>query len=131
MPEVTVKYPAGFFVLFSDRMFFMRTLMKSTAVNMDAINPVTGVKTNFASDPDANIDLVMIPYDPFDAEVTTPLLATIVTYDWPDRLETIESRVAAIAAEVRRAIPHTLFPVDKEAISFTFLGKKTGAWAVA
>ncbi len=129
MPAVTIHYPRGFFDA-TDRVRFKRIVKQSVATNMDAINPVTGKKTDYGADPDSFIDLLLVPYDPEDAEVTTPLLGTIVTYDWPDRVATLPDRVKAITRDARHYL-RNLVEDDKEAISFTFIGKRDGAWAVA
>ncbi len=130
MPAVTMYYPRGFFDS-TDKARFRRDVKQSVAGYMDAIDPATGERTKYGADPDAFIDLVLIPYDPDDAEVTTPLLGTIVTYEWPDRIVNLRDRINAITNEVRRSLPTELVPRDQEAISFTFLGKMAGAWAVA
>jgi hypothetical protein len=130
MPAVTVYYPQGFFDA-TDKVRFKRNIKQIVANNMDAINPETNELTLYGADPDAFIDLVMVPYDHDDAEVTTPLLATIVTYEWPDRMANLPARIENITKAVRRGLPNGLVPSDQEAISFTFLGKVPGAWAVA
>lgn len=130
MPAVTVYYPVHFFDA-TDKARFKRNVKQLVAHHMDAINPETSEMTAYGNNPDAFIDLLLFPYDSDDAEVTTPLLATIVTYEWPDRMRNLSNRIQAITKAVRWSLPTDLVPRDQEAISFTFLGKKEGAWAVA
>ena len=92
MPAVTVLYPRHHFDA-TDKVRFKRTVRNSVAVHMDAINPATGERTNFAAEVEKSIDLVLIPYDPEDADVTALCLATIVTYDWPDRMANLADRI--------------------------------------
>lgn len=132
MPAVTVLYPRNFFMDPTDKIRFKRTVKRAVAVHMDAIDPSskTGEKTKYGEDPDKFIDLVLIPYDHDDAEVTTPFLATIVTYDWPDRMADLSNRIDSITQWVRRYLD-PFVSQGEEVISFTFLGKVPGAWAVA
>jgi len=131
MPAVIVYYPrTGFFTPVT-KAAFITDVKRIVATCMDAIDPKTEVKTNYAANPDSFIDLVMVPYNQTDAEVTTPLLATIVSYGWPDRMRNIKKRIKRITTEVRATIPAELVPEGDEAISFTFLAKKPGAWYAA
>ena len=130
MPAVTVLYPRNFFNP-AQKVTFMSAVMHSVANHMDAVDPETNKRTQFADDPDEFIDLVMIPYSTADSNVTTPLLATIVSYEWPDRMRNIKKRIKRITREVREAVPVGRVPEGSEAISFTFIEKHPGAWSVA
>ena len=134
MPAVIVHYPRGCMDP-TDKERFKRTVKLEVAAYMDAVDPATQRETQFAADPNAFIDLVLVPYEPDDAEVTTPFMATIITYQWPDRMKDIDHRIEAITNRVR-AFGFTTdmgarWPKGKELISFTFLGKQPGAWAAA
>lgn len=132
MPAVTIAYPRGFFDSMPEvKVQFKKVVKQSVASNMDAIDPKTEKVTHYGDDPNAFIDLVLVPYDPDDAEVTTPFLATIVSYDWIDRMATLKDRIKRITAAVRNCIPSNTQYGSGELISFTFLGKKPGAWSVA
>lgn len=98
---------------------------------MDAINPLNGVRTNYAADSVSFIDLAMVAYDRDLSSTTTPLLGTIVTYGWPDRLANLAERMEAITRAVRAIIPFEHAYEDMELISFTFLPKLEGAWFAA
>ncbi len=133
MPAVTVLVPRDHMDR-TDLVRFMRNVKQAVAEHMDAINPETGEMTQFGADPDKFIDLVLLPYDSDYADLTTPYLGTIVSYAWPNRMESIGTRVASIANQVRRGFTIDMeerFPKGAELISFTFLGKAPGAWAVA
>lgn len=130
MPAVTIDYPRGFFNP-AQKKTFKAAVKLSVATHMDAVDPKSNERTQFASDPDKYIDLVMRPYYKSDAQVTTPLLATIVSYDWPDRMRNLKKRIRRITKEVRAAIPVELVAEGDEAISFTFIEKQPGAWCVA
>lgn len=130
MPAVTIKYPRGFFNP-AQKKAFISAVKQSVATHMDAVDPKTNERTQFASDPDKYIDLVLMPYNKSDAAVTTPLLATVVSYDWPDRMRNLKKRIKRITTEVRATIPVYLVPEGYEAISFTFIEKQPGAWSVA
>jgi len=125
MPAVTIFYPKDFFGP-EEKESFGRNVKSSVATYMDAINPITGQMTDYASDPDKFIGLLLIPYDPYDAELTAPFLATIVTYDWPDRMTNIGSRIAAITERVQSCIPRNRVPAGQKTISFTFVA--AGGW---
>ena len=131
MPADTVYYPRDTMTA-DQKAHFMSVTKQAVAMNMEAIDPITGHFAPYGTDPDRFIDLVMLPYDPDDASVTTPFLATIVSYAWPSRMVNLEDRITAITVAVRHhAIPMGIVAEDKEAISFTFLDKQLGAWAVA
>lgn len=130
MPAVTILYPRNFFSP-AQKAEFVSVVMQSVATHMDAIDPETNERTQFADDPGRFIDLVMIPYSKADSRVTTPLLATIVSYEWPDRMRNIKKRVKRITREVREAIPLGHVREGSEAISFTFIEKHPGAWSAA
>lgn len=130
---MTVLFPRGFFDV-TDKIRFKRSVALSVARNMDAIDPISGKATKYGDEPDKFIDLVLLPYDTDDASVITPLLATIVTYEWPDRMADIEDRIQTITREVRQNLTLDVtsrYEKGAELISFTFLGKKPGAWAIA
>ena len=132
MPAVTIDYPRGFF---DDpginRAIFRKGIKELVARGMKAIDPFSGEVTMYEEDPDKFIDLLLRPYDPEDAELTAVCLGTIVTYDWPDRMEDIDERIEVITRRARSFIPDALVPVGMDGISFTFLGKVPGAWAAA
>ena len=118
----------------TDKERFKRTVKSQVAVLMDAIDPMTGEKTKYGRNPDAFIDLVLVPYEPDDAELTTPYLATIVSYEWPDRMANIDERINEITNNVRMGFTVDMvdrYPETANLISFTFLSKKPGAWAMA
>ncbi len=131
MPAVTIHYPRHAMDP-TDKVRFKRTVKEEVAKYMDAVDPETGQLTRYAADPDAFIDLILVPYDPEDAEVTTPFVATIVTYDWPDRMNDLDRRIRAITSNVRimgfTVDMEERYPEGSELISFTFLGKVPGAW---
>lgn len=132
-PQFTILVPRGHMDP-TDLVRFKRNVKQAVANYMDAIDPETGEVTHYGDDPDKFIDLVLLPYDQDYAEVTTPYLGTIVSYAWPDRMESIGARVANITSSVRRGFTTDMesrYPTGAELISFTFLGKAQGAWAVA
>ncbi len=128
MPAVYVLFPND---LFNDvdRAMFKATITEVVALCMDAINPQTGVKTDYQSDPSAYIDLVLQPVEPENMDTTAVCLATIVTYNWPNRMINIQDRIRAITEAVAPLIPRREGILDR--ISFTFLGKEPGAWHAA
>jgi hypothetical protein len=131
MPAVTIAYPKGLFDP-AEKAHFKHMVKDLVAIHMDAINPDTEEMTEYGDDPDSYIDLLLVPYDPDDAELTTPMVATIVTYAWPDRMATLGGRIKAITRGVRISLPSNIAPdPDEEMISFTFLGKADGAWFAA
>lgn len=105
----------------------MKEVVRIVATHMDAVDPETGIKTSYVDDPDSFIDLVMIPYNKTDAKVTTPLLVTIVSYGWVDRMRNIKKRVKRITRELR-ANTFGGVPQGEEVLSVTFLAKEPGAW---
>jgi hypothetical protein len=127
MPAVTVFYPAGLFDV-TDKVRFKRTVKASTAKHMDAVNPETGEVTEYGNNPDDFIDLFMVPVDHDDHDATTLCMATIVTYNWPDRVANMAARLEAIANEVAKYVPRHNDDDPRDRISFTFLGKEAGCW---
>ena len=130
MPAVTIAYPQDFFTA-DQKTAFKMSVMQIVATNMDAVNPISGERTQYGKDPKAYIDLILVPYAKDDAAVTTPLVATIVTYVWPDRMADIGPRIESITNQVRASLPPELVQEGQEIISFTFLGKELGAWCAA
>lgn len=130
MPTVTVKYPRGLFDA-TDKVRFKRAVKKSVAKNMEAINPYTGQRTDFADNVDRDIDVLLEPYDSDDAELTVLCLGTIVTYGWPDRLVNLDDRIENITNDACRALPEHSLPIGRKSISFTFIPKPPGGWAEA
>ena len=126
MPAVTISYPKAFFLTSEEKKRFMIQVKAVVASHMEAINPFTGETTDFAADPDHMIDLLLVPYDPDDANVTAAFLATIVTYDWPDRMRGLPGRIEAITDHVRPFIPGNRVPAGQDKISFTFVA--AAAW---
>lgn len=127
MPAVTINYPRNLFEG-DEKGEFKRAVKLSVATYMDAVDPVSGKRTKYYDDPDSFIDLVLIPYDFTDVEATALCLATIVSYDWPDRMADIGARLQAITEEVRRFVPTDLITAGQDRISFTFIGKQPGCW---
>ncbi len=133
MPAVIIQHPRHSMDA-TDKDRFKRAVKELVAKHMDCIDPQTNEMTAYGENPDAFIDLVLQPYDPDDAEVTTPYLGTIVSYEWPDRMANLGERVDAITKGVRQRFTTDMedrYPKGTELISFTFLGKAPGAWAVA
>lgn len=119
-----------------DKPRFMRAVKQLVATHMDATDPDTDERTEYGKEPDKYIDLIMVPYDPDDAQLTTPFVATIVTYEWPDRMSNIGERISAITKGVRNSFTTDMVVrfrhlEGQELISFTFLGKVPGAWCAA
>ena len=127
MPAVTVYYPRGLFDS-TDKVRFRRTVKQRVAIHMDAVNPVTKKRTKFGEDPDGSIDLILIPYDHDDAEVTALCVGTIATFEWPDRVTNLDERMKAITEAALAALPPHELRVGQDSISFSFLGMLPGSW---
>ena len=131
MPDVELHYPRSLFANADVKSAFKKAVKACVALHMDAIDPATDRMTRYWEDPEGFVDLIMSPYDPDDVSVTFPVIGTIVSYGWPDRLLRIEDSITAIAMAIRAALPKNLPEQGKDVISLKFLPKPAGAWASA
>jgi hypothetical protein len=130
MPAVTVVYAFDIFEQV-DRTEFKAVAKAAVARHMDAIDPHTGERTNYAEQPNKFIDLVLIGCDPDDIDATAMFMATIVTYGWPDRMANIQDRLRRINEEIRAVIPDSVVSDGMDGINTTFLAKGSGCWHAA
>lgn len=127
MPKLNVFYPTDLFNNDSDTWKdFLDDLSAVTAVEMDAIDPATGERTDFH--PDMSIDILSFPYEAATSRPTAVVLIEIITYAWPDRMDTINDRLKAIATTVNRYVRRSWITIPKAAVNVTFLGKSEGCW---
>jgi hypothetical protein len=122
MPEVIVKYPAGLFASQDQAQFeFVKTLKSLVAKQMSAIDH-RGKKITF--DPNKEIDLVALPYDPIMSQTTA-------YGHWTDRNDTITERLDAICKGIKDCVPTGSAREGQDTVSATFIGKNPGCWAFA
>lgn len=136
MPEGIVKFPSSLLHKLdaTDRDRLPRDLAAIIAVHMDAIDPSTNQQTNYVGNPNAFIDLTFTTYEAELSRVTTPILITVVSYDWPDRMANIHQRCERIAEGAARLFRPHFTHIMGEVLSVCFLAKQfepSPAWAAA
>ena len=143
MPDVEVDYPEGMLNDITNRLRFKRDVKLVVARGMDCIKPAKGdepkAMTEYASDPDSYIGLLLRPYKFEDgSDIWTPVQVRISTYAWPDRMASLDVRINRITKDVRRLLNveveeflEHMFPRKTKLVAVRFEPKLDDAWADA
>lgn len=92
--------------------------------------------TEYASDPDSYIGLLLRPYKFEDgSDIWTPVQVRISTYAWPDRMANLDVRINRITKDVRRLLNveveeflEHMFPRKTTLVAVRFDPKLDDAW---
>lgn len=137
MPEATLLYPLGRNWTQARKRRLIERIKRFVAENMSALD-YTGTSFVLTAD---HVDVILTGYEQEDVSLGARYVLHLTGYDYPDRMETIEERLTAIAVETELEIGHILGPdrmdgelhlvrsLDQAFVSATFLPYRTGCYA--